>query len=97
MDEYSQIENITHYNNIYGQFLELARGASHSVGQKKFGYVRSPSLTHAGMLLVTFKQLLDCRTRGSSLSPALLRRFSLLHYDPMDFINTPIASIHLKV
>ena len=53
-------ENIPHYNSLYGQFLELARGASHCVGRKKYGYVRSPSLMHAGMLLVTFKQLLDC-------------------------------------
>lgn len=91
------IENITQYNSVYGQFLELARGASHKVGRKKYGYARSSTLTHAGMLLVTFKQLLDCRLRGSPLSPALLRRFSLVGVDPTDFDDVPVAALRLKV
>jgi hypothetical protein len=80
--------NITTYHLIYSQLLEIVRGAASEVGRKKFGYMRSPELTTAGRLLNAHIMLLDCRTRNSPPTPALLRLCSILGIDAHSTLQT---------
>jgi hypothetical protein len=80
--------NITGFHDCYKLFLELARNTASEVGCKKFGYMRSPTLTLAGRTLNAYIMLLDCKTRNSSPSPALLRICSSLDLDAMQILST---------
>jgi hypothetical protein len=89
--------NITRYIELYGQFLELMRGAANRVGRKKYVYTRSPTLTHAGMLLIVYNQLLDCRLRNSPLLPALLRWLSSLDLSKSVYAQATVAELRKLV
>ena len=91
------LTNTSQYNDLYGQFLELTRGVATRIGRKKYGYARSPTLTHAGMLLITYKQILDCRIRDSPYSPALLRRLKSLEMDESSHLDTPVDELRQLV
>lgn len=58
--------------------MELAKGVANRIGRKKYGYARSPTLTRAGLLLIIYKQMLDCRLQNAPYSPALLRQLNSL-------------------
>lgn len=89
--------NIADYHTIYTQLLELVRGAARSVGRKKFGYMRSRALTSAGRLLLAHKMLLDCRTRRSPPSPALLRLCEDLDLDPSRLLTLSYSELRRLV
>ena len=66
--------NITKYNNIYGEFLDLTRAMAKQTGKKKYGYNRSPTLTSTGQLLLLYKHVHDCKRRNVELTPSILSR-----------------------
>ena len=57
--------NVTKYNKLYGEFLELVKSSTKAGGKKKFGYPRSRKLTTAGARFLLFKYANDCRCRGA--------------------------------
>lgn len=62
--------NITQYNALYGEFLDISRSVAKKVGCKKYGYNRSPTLTSSGQLLLIHKHTLDCKRRKAPLTPS---------------------------
>ncbi len=80
--------NINDFHDCYTLFLQLARNAAAEVGRKKFGYMRSPTLTSAGRALNAHIMLLDCKSRNSPPSPALLRICSSLNLDAALILST---------
>jgi hypothetical protein len=90
-------DNIQKYQTIYDHFLELSNKAAHSVGRKKFGYMRSPELTNAGRLLVAYKMILDCKSRGAPPSPALERLSTALQIDLPRLADLPLPALRALV
>ena len=64
---------IEHFHKIYAQFLDLVKAAAKREGRKKYGYKRSPALTHAARMKCAHKMILDCKRRNAPASPALTR------------------------
>ena len=54
-------ENISLYNKLYCQFLEIVKGVANEVGKKKFGYMRSPVLATAGNQVLMMRYIHDCK------------------------------------
>ncbi|KAL3796822.1 hypothetical protein ACHAWO_002060 [Cyclotella atomus] len=54
-------ENIRSYAKLDKEIIELTKCAAKKAGRKKFGYMRSPDLVHAGQLLMLHKCLLSCK------------------------------------
>ncbi len=90
-------ENKTTYNKIYGEFLEIARGVANSVGKKKFGYMRSTTLTTAGTHFLAMRYLLDCKRRGAPPTKALLRLGARLSLDIHSLLEIPEREIRLRM
>jgi hypothetical protein len=80
--------NIERFHDCSTLFLALARNAASEVGQKKFGYMQSPALTLAGRMLNAYIMLLDCKTRNSLPSPALVRICSSLDLDAAQILSS---------
>jgi hypothetical protein len=66
--------NIQSYNDLYGEFLDMAKSTAKKVGRKKYGYNRSPTLTTAGQLLLIHKHAYDCKRRHAPLTKSIISR-----------------------
>ncbi len=66
--------NVTRYNALYGEFLDMARATAKKIGRKKYGYNRSPTLTTAGQLLLIHKHAHDCKRRRAPLTQSIIKR-----------------------
>lgn len=53
--------NITMYTTLYGQFIELVKGAAKRIGRQKHGYQRSTTLTSAGNQVLLMPYAYDCK------------------------------------
>ena len=73
--------NITNYNNMYAQFLEIVHGVTRKVGKRPVGYMRSRTLSTAGNRVLLSKYLLDCKTRGVPPTKKLLKLGERLSID----------------
>ncbi len=67
------------------------------VDRKKFGYTRSGNLTICGRLLILFSMILDCKTRGSPYTPALLQRAEDMEVDLSQYDDFSIIDMHKEV
>jgi hypothetical protein len=74
-------DTIRSYTKLYGEFLELVRGAAKQAGKKKYGYTRSPALITAGRHTLAARFLLDCKRRGTTPTKKLLNLGKLLSLD----------------
>ena len=79
------LRNTDKYQLIYGQFLKLVNGAAKTVGRKKYGYMRSPTLGLCGRRLLALKQILDCCRCKAPFTPPLLCLLSSLSMDPREY------------
>ena len=79
---------IERFHDCYKLLLDLACTAASKVGRKKFGYMQSPTLTSAGRTLNAHIMLLDCKTRNSLPSPALIRICSSLELDATQILSS---------
>ena len=49
------------YTTLYGQFIELVKGAAKRIGRQKHGYQRSTTLTSAGNQVLLMPYAYDCK------------------------------------
>ena len=82
-------ENIDRYNKLYGQFLELVRGAAKKTGKKKNGYARSSKLVTAGTHVLLCRYANDCRQRGAPPTTRLLKFGQRLEIDIDELMKLP--------
>ena len=90
--------NVQKYHVLYTELLELSRGTASEVGRKKFGYMRSPSLTLQGRLLNAHFMLLDCKRRQAPPSEALRRLCTSLGMDASQILeNSSLGELRRQV
>ncbi|KAL3784917.1 hypothetical protein ACHAWO_001204 [Cyclotella atomus] len=73
--------NIIRYAKLDTEIVELIKCAAKKAGRKKFGYMRSPDLVHAGQLLMLYKSLLSCKLRRQSLPASCIKSAERLKVD----------------
>lgn len=56
-------QNVDKYQHLDREIRELAVAAASKVGKKKYGYMRNPTLTMQGRILILWKMILDCKRR----------------------------------
>ena len=90
-------ENITKYNKLYGQFIELVQGAAKKVGKKKHGYVRSRPLATAGTHVLLYRYANDCRQRGAPPTTRLFKLGERLQVDIVELMELPEQEFRRKM
>ena len=90
-------ENIDRYNKLYGQFLELVRGAAKKIGKKKHGYARSTQLATAGTHVLLWKYVIDCRHRGAPPTKKLTTLCKRLEIDIEEVMALPEKDLRIRM
>ena len=85
------------YQLIDKDFMETALASAHEAGRKKFGYMRSPDLTHKGELLIFYKSLLNCRGRRAEWSDGIKASAERLNIDLAQFDHSTYNSLRQEV
>ena len=60
------------YNDLYKEAITLCKNVAFKTGKKKYGHMRSPSLTLTGGWVRFYRQILECKKRNAPLSSPLV-------------------------
>ena len=66
--------NVDKYQKMDREIRELAVATSSKVGKRKYGYMRNPTLTTKGRVLILWKMILDCKRRRAPPTDAVIHR-----------------------
>ena len=89
--------NITAYTTLYGQFLELVKGAAKQIGRQKHGYQRSTTLTLAGNQVLLMRYAYDCKRRGAPPTKKLVRLGERLKIDVQTLLEGSELGLRRKL
>ena len=90
-------ENLSTYNKLDNQIIDIITAAAKQSGRKNFGYMRSEDLTTAGQTLLLYKCLLSCKLRRQPPTHGCHRSAQRLAIDISDSDSLTFKQLRQRV